>query len=451
MNDKLGSMSIKRLIVRSGKEEIMKKVLIILANYSPNPSSVANCMKPLIEKLSQEHHVDVITDRKRKDVPIFEKRNNVDVYRVDDRRIMNTISVNEMIRTDSSLITRIFLKFFAFISKTAYFFRYTLFSFEKISGGWEIDRVSTKVNDLDKVFDYDVVISASLPYQSHLIAEKLKILKGENIKWIVFQFDPFTYNGEIKANKNKRRKMSIVENRIFDQCDCIILTPELSEFYYKNEFLTPSSKVHSLSFSNLEEAVVLPSSTCANFMIDDKINCLFAGRLYDDIRNPHMLLKLFSSLDSRIQLTLMTNMPSSQIKKYSPKDYQPQVVSFQDRDTALFNILNANILVNIGNTVEFQVPGKLFEYMSTGKPIIHFSKIKNDPALKYLKRYKNVFVVNEWDRNVLNCISDLENFCYNNKNVRLSFSDVNRQLGKFSREMVESKFLGIFNDLLGDS
>jgi hypothetical protein len=58
------------------------------------------------------------------------------------------------------------------------------------------------------------------------------------------------------------------------------------------------------------------------------------------------------------------------------------------------------IFWSIRNSVEFQIPGKIFEYMSTGKPILHFSKFSEDPAITYLKRYPKALIINEWERNI---------------------------------------------------
>ena len=55
----------------------------------------------------------------------------------------------------------------------------------------------------------------------------------------------------------------------------------------------------------------------------------------------------------------------------------------------------ADILLNIGNTIPGMVPSKIFEYMSTGKPIISTSCIQNDPVITYLEHYGNAHVINE--------------------------------------------------------
>ena len=48
---------------------------------------------------------------------------------------------------------------------------------------------------------------------------------------------------------------------------------------------------------------------------------------------------------------------------------------------------NADFLINIDNTNMTQVPSKLFEYISTGKPIINFYFNDKSPSLVYLQRY----------------------------------------------------------------
>lgn len=206
-----------------------------------------------------------------------------------------------------------------------------------------------------------------------------------------------------------------------------------------------------LSFANLERIHYDREAVSRNFMKENIINCLFAGRLYDDIRNPSLLLELFSKVDKKVHLSLMTNLSIEKIKDYSPQKYLPNIIPFQNRDTALYNLMHADILINIGNTVEHQVPGKIFEYMSLGKPIIHFSKIKNDPAINYLLRYPKTLIVNEWDIKSKDYLVEIEKFCIENKNYKLSFEEINESLGEYSGSAIANKFINIINEILGDS
>lgn len=199
----------------------MKRVLIIHGNYSPNPSSVANCMEPLIKRMSEIYNVDIITDRKRIDIPEYESQDNIGIYRVDDYRIMNTVYSNELNKINSSKLLKIITSLFTKTLKTLYYIRYVLFAKEKGTGGWEVNRIYQKYCELSDTYEYDFVISVSQPFQSHYVAEKIKDKKGDNIKWIVFEFDPFSFNDELKANHRLRKKMYIDEKRILEKCDSI--------------------------------------------------------------------------------------------------------------------------------------------------------------------------------------------------------------------------------------
>lgn len=428
----------------------MKRVLIIMANHSPDPSSVANCMAPFINRISESFKVDIITDRKKLDVSKYETDENISIYRVDDYRSMNTTYCNKLNEINSTGLLRIITRIFTWILKSFYYIQYVLFAKERGTGGWQIKRVYKKCCELAENNRYDLMISVSLPFQSHYIAEKIKNIKDRSLNWIVFEFDPFYFNKEISANKIMKKRMYKEEKRILKKCDCICLTPELYEFYKKINFIQYNTKVNMMPFATMEEIKFDLINVKGNFMKKSKINCLFTGQLYSDIRNPKTLLQLFSKIDDNdIHLSLMTNFTIERIKEYAPEGYLPSVIAFQNRDTALYNLLKADILVNIGNTVDLQVPAKIFEYMSTGKPIIHFSKNKNDPSIKYFKRYPLALVVDEWDVNKRDYEKAIKNFCIKNRNMRFSFEEVNVGLGEYSGKAVSDKFMHIVNDMAG--
>lgn len=428
----------------------MKKILIVLGNYSPNPSSVANCISPIIDELRKNYNIDIITDKKRVDIPEYEFKDNINTYRVDDYRVMNTIHSNELKKIKSSKSIMFLTRIFTNILKSIYYFRYTLFAKEQGTGGWEIKRVLNKIIELDNMNNYSIIFTISQPFQSHYIGEKFKELKGNCIKWIVFEFDPYSFNNDIKVSYPHRRRMYIDEKRIFEKSDGVILTPELYNFYKNKNYIDLTSRVYELPFANLEQIKIDTTKVEGDFTKKNRINCIFTGQLYDKIRNPKFLLNIFSAIEKDIQLIMITNFSQDKIKSYVDDDKIPIVIPLQNRDTALYNLMKADILINIGNTVEYQVPGKIFEYMSTGKPIIHFSKIKNDPAIKYLEKYPKVLIVNEWDNNNGKYIVEIEKFCYINRGFTSSFDDVSNKLREYTGDTSKEKFNCILNEILGD-
>ena len=58
-------------------------------------------------------------------------------------------------------------------------------------------------------------------------------------------------------------------------------------------------------------------------------------------------------------------------------------------------ISNAQVLISIGNANTDMVPSKIFEYMATGKPIIHFYSTERDSCIQYYKKYPLSLLIKE--------------------------------------------------------
>lgn len=73
-------------------------------------------------------------------------------------------------------------------------------------------------------------------------------------------------------------------------------------------------------------------------------------------------------------------------------------------------IANADLLVNIGNAMKNQVPSKLFEYISTGLPIVNIYKNEDCPSLQYMDKYPcTINLIEDPQKMNLNAVN-LKNF-----------------------------------------
>ena len=73
---------------------------------------------------------------------------------------------------------------------------------------------------------------------------------------------------------------------------------------------------------------------------------------------------------------------------------------------------SADILINVGNTCANQMPSKVFEYISSGKPILNIYFNDKELAMKYLKKYPCIMNVRS-DENISS--SQLDDFCKNSR------------------------------------
>ena len=65
----------------------------------------------------------------------------------------------------------------------------------------------------------------------------------------------------------------------------------------------------------------------------------------------------------------------------------------QPYDLANNVIRSSDILLSIGNNESPMMPSKIYEYVSTGKPIIHFYTWDSDPCIAVLEKYGNALLI----------------------------------------------------------
>lgn len=131
------------------------------------------------------------------------------------------------------------------------------------------------------------------------------------------------------------------------------------------------------------------------FLHKDKIKFVFIGTLYKKIRNRQFLLRLFSELlhthlSDKLELHFFGDIEDcfDFFKPY--KDSFSKKIflhSLVDHSIALEAMREADFLVSIGNDTTYQLPSKLVEHMSSGKPIINLISSSNDSSLLLIKDY----------------------------------------------------------------
>lgn len=421
----------------------MKNILIIIGNHSPQPSSVAVNFESIMSKLSLDYNIDIITNRKSSEVKKKERYNNGFIYRVDDKKLLLLEESYRLSKEFSKIIGNIH-KFFV---NLFFYLTFKSNSSEYKTIGWSKSSIYKLYKVISQKKKYDLIISVSLPFKTQLVGLQIK-KKNSRIKWISVAYDPFYLNKEDKLRKKIIKKRKKQEQEVFKFADLVYLSPELLNIYEINELINDDAKFKSLEYKKLKKIEYKKENVNGNFLKNNKINCLFTGRFYDGIRNPANLMKLFSELNDSINLVLMTDSSLEEIKKYTINEYIPSVIDFQNRDTVKFNLLNSDILINIGNTTELQVPGKIFEYMSSGKPIIHFSKIINDPSLKYFEKYPCVLIIKEWEIENNDYVNQIEEFCTKYSGYEIPFSKL-ENLFLNNKKQIEDIFSESVHSLLG--
>lgn len=422
-------------------------ILVIIGNYYPLSSSVANCTKPLLKSLVENgHNVQLVTNNTEgKDIPSVDI-DGISIHSIGDTYAIQVRKINSIFEKTKTnkYLKAIFIK----ILKLPYYIRYNLFAKEPGMGGWSIKKNMKYCLMLHQKFDFDVMISISQPFTSHLIAQQLNKHCKNEMMWVLYEFDPYSYNFTFSKHKSIQAQLRKQELAVFASVDKIILTPELYEFYKNKDLGKYYYKMQQVPYMFVYSNRALGIDKEEGILGIEK-NCLFAyaGGFYKDIRNPNFALHLFESLDIKFKFLLFTSYREEEFQRIIDHSFSIFTVMEEvDQNEVISWLLKANFLVSIGNTVEIQVPAKIFEYMSLGKPIIHFSKIPNDPSNKYFNLYPAVLIIKEYEASHEEQVKLLERFIDEYKGITISNEKIRECFAEFDEKVVTRRFLSIIED-----
>lgn len=431
-----------------------KKLLLITADYFPYPSSNTNCLDPLLKGLERNGwQIDLITRRMCEDSLPFEREaGGRRIWRVDDVRSMHTIRVNEKLKGKHTPLSKYSYKGYAVASKGWNYLRFCIGNKEPRFAGWRKDEVQSKGMELLENETYTAMLSVSHPVITHEIVMELKKRIKKAVPWYVYDYDPFCYN-ESQYGKGCAKKLMPQQHEIYRTCDGIFLGPELYAFYLHTPFACYQDKMHVFPFANMHE-IPRREENAERGLIDFQeqiLQCVYAGAIAEDIRNPLYAIKVMERVaEECFRFYLITGSKTEFLESALGSEYRKFVLlPPQSREVSYDCLQRADFLVNIGNTVPFQVPGKIFEYMAIGKPIIHFCKMDSDPCLRYLQNYPYKLVIEEKEQTPQKHARQILDFCKENRGKQIAFDALKRAMPEYIGENVVHRFVAKFNDLNG--
>jgi len=251
-----------------------------------------------------------------------------------------------------------------------------------------------KAQELIRTAEYDGIISVSVPFTGHLVGLSLK-KKFPQIPWLVDIGDPFSWLDSSPPNNLTLYKSLnySVEGEVFEYADAITVTTKLTQEKYIQFFPKLTKKIQVIP------PLASPSLVCKNinwfFSLPEKIRFVFIGSLYKDTRDPDFLLRLFKRLQQthvrdKLELHFFGRMNDylEQVEEYRPllnsKIFIHGLVTHSESKQVM---QEADILVNIGNENPSQLPSKVVEYISTGKPVLNLAKINEDSSAEFFSQY----------------------------------------------------------------
>lgn len=392
-------------------------IVIITGAYYPYRSPESNCIDKFVQDFVRDNCVDIIS-------PLCSLNlspklvNNLRIHFVTNWWNKARIICNERIKQGGSITL---WRFFFYLIRL-YGVLISQFCFPS-RHSWLKKHYSNELTRIGDEKKIDVIISVMGLPCAHLAVLPYKLNHPETI-WITYSLDPYTFFPSLYKNvlfkSFRRRRNYRTEAKIYSQSDYNIFTEELVKIA-KDEFHLPKEKIICFPYI-LTDFGVDNRQSCSNS--EKRIVALYAGALSKTIRNPSVVLSLFSSIPE-VQLLFHVSGDCGDILDKYKHNNNIEIRGLLSREDYVKTILyNADVLINIGNSTQLQAPSKFFELLSTGRPIINFYYQK-DACFDKIELYPygiNISIIQPQHDD----INKIKNFCLRMKGQRLCYDEVSK-------------------------
>ena len=269
-------------------------------------------------------------------------------------------------------------------------------------------RIAKTAEKLRRDFNFDVIVSTIEPFPC---AYASVLING--VKRILYIMDP---PAPLADNKGTGFRLKHIK-KILDSQDSIITTPFINQAL-KDSGYDIFEKVKETGFPMICENTIENNDV---FEMDrKKINLLFCGWLYSDIRSPKYFLNIVSRLDERFCVYFMGKECDKLEERFNIKT-KAKIITMDNQpySVALSAMNQADILINIGNSIPVHMPSKTLEYINTGKPFVNLYKFDNCPTLYYTKKYPLCLNIFEGNKNIDAAADRFIDFCLNSINKQV--------------------------------
>ncbi len=274
----------------------------------------------------------------------------------------------------------------------------------------------------------DAILSMSFPIQTHLAAMKFK-QRHSTVKFVTYSTD--TFSGSIDAT---RVKIGVLRNIIASRRKRAELKcyAAADHNFFSREILT--------SQSNFLKPVIGKCSILEYVLSDrgftdvrqreeqdtSRINLLFAGGVGKPMRDPGYFARVYAEVAKKLNCVLHLYLLNPADKFFEDVADVPKgsvMIHHAVAPDKMRSIMNwMDVLVNLGNDSDVFSPSKLFDYVSTGLPIVSvvYRGRKRNAILDKLPFVLEIENYGDVEHDVLR----LTEFCRVVKGKRLKFEEI---------------------------
>lgn len=404
------------------------RVLFITWETYPIKSATSNCIMNIISELKKDQiEADVVNITGDIFLPKEIIYNNIHFYNLFFSRYtsLKMLLKKNIIVAGKEIIERMVLRFAK--NRDSYISKKTIKSVVK------------KLQKLGQA--YDVFIAVCSHVMNGIICEEY--CKKNNKKYIIYQVDPIGSNLVYSSYSNVKN----IELSMYKHASSILTTPILAKEKENDpDYSDLLYKVFATEFPNVKDLTLAHNKR----NIDNSIVCFYSGRFYNGVRDCTYPLTVFSSIQNLdYDLVFAGDGQETIINEFKNKYFGKRLKHLgMISMTESFKMMQeADVLINIGNNVTNQVPSKLFDYISTGKPIVNFCKNKNCPTIPYINKYRLGISIIEGEDTLSKQALIVSNFIKDHYKERIEFDEIKTVFSNNTSEYVGRIFIKLLKEI----
>lgn len=329
----------------------MIRIALITTWYPPAKGIAVSRMKSFVKYLSLNSDFQIDVYSISVETKIEYEKSNVTNYQFENRSILNSVKASpkdSFLKHNFKTVIRVLL---SRIISNRYWF-------------WS-NCVLKALIDNHNSKRYDVVISSYSPEEAHLIA--LDFVKKNKVSWIADMRDEMSKNPGL--SKKQKDILSKIENEVDKHATCItsVSKPILDDFIKLCPNVTNFQEIrngfdHDL---NLE-------SWCSS---DKTLKIGYFGTFYGE-RKPDNFFKSYLKIKHQINQKVEFHFYGVHKNFWIPTELKEDVYIFPGVDylesIQLMSKMDANLLVLPSGIGKGVYSGKIFDYISSKRPILAF-------------------------------------------------------------------------------
>jgi hypothetical protein len=185
-----------------------------------------------------------------------------------------------------------------------------------------------------------------------------------------------------------------------------------------------------------------------------KIWLVYTGRLYQEARNPVPFIDALAALcqespQMKMHLSVyFVGQVDGSIKNiidHSPVNDVIKIIPWVPTSTSIAWMKAADYLLLFGNRGEIQIPGKVYQYIGSGKPIFLMYSSANDPTIEIVSSVEESIVVDNSVPSITRAIKHLIETRFKNRPNHVHVKNVSKV---YSWPSLASKVGNIFLQLI---